>query len=190
MKFQIRSNIFETNSSSIHSLAIPKKCRKKNHFVFHIGEFGWTFENADPCDYFYTAIFETSTTMDEVNSKIKKLKKILDKNKITYQFEDASISKSKNNDYIYLDYGYIDHGSQLKYFVQELLNNSNLLLNFLSGGHVFCGNDNSYDDGYYSRDKKFIQEYDFDIKQTVDTDKENPYFMDNYNDYFWYEKGN
>lgn len=37
----IRSNVFETNSSSTHSIAIPKNCSETNYISFHIGEFGW-----------------------------------------------------------------------------------------------------------------------------------------------------
>ena len=31
----IRSNVFETNSSSTHSIAIPKNCKATNFISFH-----------------------------------------------------------------------------------------------------------------------------------------------------------
>lgn len=36
----IRSNVFETNSSSTHSIAIPKNCSEINNISFYIGEYG------------------------------------------------------------------------------------------------------------------------------------------------------
>ena len=63
----IRSNVFETNSSSTHSIAIPKNCETNNFISFHVGDFGWGWEEVDPADYFYTAIYETSNTEEELN---------------------------------------------------------------------------------------------------------------------------
>lgn len=39
---KIRQNVFETNSSSTHSIAIPKECdiSRLSHIVFGFGEFG------------------------------------------------------------------------------------------------------------------------------------------------------
>lgn len=35
----IRRGVFESNSSSTHSIAIPKNCDETNYISFHIGEF-------------------------------------------------------------------------------------------------------------------------------------------------------
>ena len=48
---------------------------------------GW--EEVDPADYFYTAIYETSNTENEVEEKIQTLKDILDSHNIEYYFEDV-----------------------------------------------------------------------------------------------------
>ena len=77
MKRQIRSSVFETNSSSTHSIAIPRSCDKQNYISFRIDEFGWSFDEVDPADYFYTAIYETSSTISEAEEKVEKLKDIL-----------------------------------------------------------------------------------------------------------------
>ena len=62
MKQVIRYNTFETNSSSCHSLAIPKPSRKKRTYPnvvhFGFGEFGWEFDEVDPADYLYTALYD------------------------------------------------------------------------------------------------------------------------------------
>ena len=60
---QIRKGTFETNSSSTHSLAIPKDSVKYPKSIsFHLGEFGWGWEEEDPADYLYTAICTASET--------------------------------------------------------------------------------------------------------------------------------
>ena len=49
----VRYNTFETNSSSTHSLAVPKKVEHiPSDIRFHFGEFGWRREDdIDPADY-------------------------------------------------------------------------------------------------------------------------------------------
>lgn len=57
---QIRNGVFETNSSSTHSICISKKPVDADgcHVDFHFGEFGWENDDADVADYLYTAIYE------------------------------------------------------------------------------------------------------------------------------------
>lgn len=189
----IRSNVFETNSSSTHSIAIPKNCSEINNISFYIGEFGWEWDEADPADYFYTAIYVTSNTASEVAEKLEKLTDILDAHDIKYHFGEARthIWNSDNGiDYISLDNGYIDHGGDLRAFVDELLNDGDKLIRFLSEGLVFTGNDNCYTEqrGFVERDTKDFEDYDWHTKMTSKI--ENPYYMEDYNNYEWYWKGN
>lgn len=190
MKKQIRNSVFETNSSSTHSIAIPNDCGISRHMLFRTDDFGWSFDQVDAADYFYTAIYETSETEAEVNEKIERLKNILDKNDIDYKFKKPKthVSTYDNKNYFYLDDGYIDHGYELKDFVDELLNNEAKLLRFLSGGLVFTGNDNSDINGFISRDEEFIEDYDWRTNTT--TREKNEYYMSNHADYEWYYKGN
>ena len=190
MKRQIRSSVFETNSSSTHSIAIPNICGISNYMSFHTDDFGWEFRQVDAADYFYTAIYETSETEVEATEKIELLKNILHKNGIDYYFSRPKTHTStyENEDYFYLDDGYIDHGFELKDFVDELLNNETKLLRFLSGGLVFTGNDNSDGHGFISRDEEFLEDYDWRTKTT--TREKNKYYMKNHEDYEWYYKGN
>ena len=56
---QIRKNVFETNSSSSHALALAKDADYKKHpdvVYFNQGEFGWEDEEVSPADYLYTYI--------------------------------------------------------------------------------------------------------------------------------------
>lgn len=189
----IRNNVFETNSSSTHSIAIPRNCSEINNISFYIGEFGWEWGEADPADYFYTAIYETSNTASEVAEKLEKLTDILDAHDIKYHFGEARthIWNSDNGiDYISLDNGYIDHGGELRAFVDELLNDGDKLIRFLSEGLVFTGNDNCDIEqrGFVERDTKYFEDYDWRTKITSEI--ENPYYMENHNNYKWYWKGN
>lgn len=184
---QIRNSVFETNSSSTHSIAIPKSCGKISSIAFQIDEFGWGFRVADPADYFYTAIYETASSMDEVNDRLSRLKEILEDNDIEYAFEEVDCEE--RDGYISFN-GYIDHGYELKDFVDGLLNNGDKLVRFLSCGLVFTGNDNSDTEArcFLERNEEFLDEYDWNSKTSYKI--KNPYYMSDHEDYEWYWKGN
>ena len=193
MKIQIRNNVFETNSSSTHSIAIPNEMNTPLSYIsFSIGEFGWSWEEADPADYFYTAIYEVSPTIEEANDKISRLKEILESNDIKYTLGEVRYREFESNGHKYLglDNGYIDHSEDLIAFIEELLNDEYKLLRFLGGGLVFTGNDNSYPEQqtFINRDQEYLEDYDFRSKETHKI--ENPYYMSNHTDYEWYWKGN
>ena len=144
MKRQIRSSVFETNSSSTHSIAISKApVVAGKHISFGIGEFGWENGIADTADYLYTAILEQRNPSELLD----KLKEILNKHSIEYKFEEPRYEKSAYGDYEYLDYGYIDHAYELGEFLDEVLNNEDLLMRYLFGNStVYTGNDNQDSD--------------------------------------------
>jgi hypothetical protein len=191
---QIRKSVFETNSSSTHSIAIPKNGDVPRCVYFCTGDFGWAWEEVEATDYFYTAIYETSITESEAQAKIKKLKDILEAHGVEYHFTKPKThmwcSDYDHKEYLSLDDGYIDHGYELQDFVDELLNDENKLLRFLGGGLVFTGNDNSTTEEqcFIKRYKKFLDDYNWRTKQEFKI--ENPYYMSNHKDYDWYYKGN
>ena len=194
MKRQIRRGVFETNSSSTHSIAIPKNCGHPNSVSFYVGDFGWSFNEVSPVSYFYTALYATSETAQEFNEKIEKLRRILDKHNINYYFSQPKTNiwhdDDSNIDYFSLDDGYIDHGYELRGFIDELLNDDEKLLRFLYNGLVFTGNDNSNTEErcFIERDAEYLDDYDWKTKQTFKV--KNPYYMSNHQDYDWYYKGN
>lgn len=195
MKRQIRSSVFETNSSSVHSIAIPKNNTYiPSYLSFYTDEFGWSFDEVNSASYFYTAIYETSETENEVNEKIEKLKNILNTYGIEGHFKKPKThvwhSDYDNKDYYSLDDGYIDHGYELKDFVEELLNNGEKLIRFLNDGLVFTGNDNSNTEErcFINRDEEYLDDYDWKTRQSFKI--KNPYYMSNHEDYDWYRKGN
>lgn len=182
---QVRKGVFETNSSSTHSIAIPRSCVTSGYMSFHTGEFGWGFEEVDPADYFYTALYTTSETMAELEDKMERLKDILRSYDIEADFAYVECEECNG----WLDHsGYIDHGYELKDFVDELLNNSDKLIRFLSGGLVFTGNDNSESNGFISRNEEFIENYDWRSRTCYK--ERNPYYMSDCDDYEWHYKGN
>ena len=141
MKRQIRRSVFETNSSSTHSVSISKKpvdvSDKSIHF--NIGEFGWENGIVDTADYLYTAILE----LDEDDNLLNRLKDVLDKNNIKYSFKTPRYEYSRDGESKWLDYGYIDHYDETREFVETVLDDEDMLMRLLFGDScVYTGNDN------------------------------------------------
>ena len=144
MKRQIRSSVFETNSSSTHSIAISKAPATIGKSIgFNIGEFGWENDCVNTADYLYTAILYIYSR-DVAEEKIEHLKRILDKHNVLYKFEEPEYETSRWG--AYLKYGYIDHGAECTEFVEAVLNDEDMLMRYLFGNSfVYTGNDNQDD---------------------------------------------
>lgn len=185
---QIRNNVFETNSSSTHSICISKKpVSVDGHFIrFHIGEYGWENDCVDAADYLYTAILE----QDECDELLDKLKKILDKYSIKYNFEEPIYHVSSDGEDKWLEYGYIDHSYELKEFLDIILSNEDLLMRCLFGDScVYTGNDNSseWTDMCYSAEDTIYQ-HEWVNGRYVSESIPNPNHDETKYDYFF--KGN
>jgi len=142
MRRQIRQNVFETNSSSTHSICIAKNTKltlpSKLHFSF--GEFGWEQNTlnsiGEKASYLYTGLFANGRHDD-----IKKVSEILNSNGISSSFEDVIYENGSN----YPDNpGYIDHARELRKFLDAVCNNEEILLQFLFSpfSFIITGNDN------------------------------------------------
>lgn len=154
---QIRQNTFETNSSSTHSICISKNpvvdVRNK-HVYFGSGEFSWSTDTVtDTASYLYTAMV-TAYSPQEFREKLEKLKNILDKYGITYDFSPVEEIKSDYTpDYSYLvftkdRYASVDHATECIPFIESLLNDEDMLLRYLFGDScIYTGNDNSNEYG-------------------------------------------
>lgn len=158
---QIRRNVFETNSSSTHSIAIPRKIDRKDipkSLSFNFGEFGWDFDEVDPCDYLYTAIYYCD--MGLIAERLGKLRDFLERHDIRYTFGEPKPAWWDVNE---LDYGSIDHAYELEscgFF--SILEDDDLLLRYLTDGHVYTGNDNDGDelaDCYCARSTVFDEDW-------------------------------
>ena len=132
----IRKNVFETNSSSTHSLCITSNNildEKVDHVNFTLGEFGWEHEKLESvyekASYLYTGIVYN----DLAAKLLPKLKSILDSNDIEYDFESE---ESKDC--------YIDHAGELEDFLEDVCNDEGKLMRFLfsSESFILTGNDN------------------------------------------------
>lgn len=183
---QIRQGVFETNSSSTHSICIPKKCDKIiNHVDFRIGEYGWENDEADPASYLYTGTLY-AYEKDKAQEIINKIANILSTNGISFTFE-----KPKWNtwgEYQYLENGYVDHGEQLIPFIQAVVNDEDTLLRYLSKGIVYTGNDNESELKCYAAYEYLSDSYIDADGRWHDKEIPNPYHDSENYDYFF--KGN
>lgn len=171
MKVQIRRSVFETNSSSTHSISIIKKSNLDEFpdtVVFDNGEFGWEFEiyydTTSKAEYLWEAITSCYwNKIDKVNNAINFITDTLAKYNIKAVFPYAANMKVKThtyddgstythikfmNDNDEEDDGYVDHGKELGYFLVDVLSNEKKLMNYLFdyNSYVSTGNDNSDDD--------------------------------------------
>ena len=141
---QVRNGVFETNSSSVHSICIQKdkNITLPNSIHFYIGEYGWDFDCVDTASYLYTAILSTYNK-DEAEEKIKQIKTVLDKHSMSYDFEEPMYYSGEYGSW--LKNGYVDHDYCARHFIEAVLNDEDLLLRCLFGTDscVYTGNDNS-----------------------------------------------
>lgn len=184
---QIRRNVFETNSSSTHSIAIPNEKMSNYSSVIHFGfgEFGWSFDEVNPADYLYTAIYAFYEDEDIRKEKIDIIKRVLDENNIRYTFEEPTINSWGDIQ------GYIDHSYELGDFLNDVFANDSNLLNFIFDGIVLTGNDNSYANGFLDRMLETYEEWvSSEDKHWTTIQVKNPYYDKKYKNYTWYYKGN
>ena len=145
----IRIGLFETNSSSVHVLVIPKDTdiHIPSHVNLYGGDYDWGPDSEDDTiQYFYQACKDMGK--DELNKFFAYLSR---KN---IDFEEMSI-KTKY-------FGGIDHVEELP--LEELFNNENLLDRFLFGigSYIDIGNDNC--DNSPSDEDYDLDKYDIIIK--------------------------
>lgn len=154
--FKIRKNIFETNSSSTHAIAIPTTWVEPGIYgdsiEFDFDEYGWRNDFHDFKNYLWTAInyldgdSELLHTSGEWEDKIRTI--------LSPYYKDIIFNKPTEKDWFY-----IDHGYELVELLNELYNDDDLLLNAIFYGEVATSNDNCYDDereGYCN----FIKEHE------------------------------
>ena len=133
----IRYSIFETNSSSVHALVIPKDTqinipKKVNLYG---GDYGWKIGiEGDTLNYFYQAC------LDEGKDEVEKFFAYLRRKGV----EEINAKEMRWNEdgRDMLNDGYVDHGYEIP--LDELFKNEQLLDRFLFGSnsYVHTGNDN------------------------------------------------
>lgn len=159
MKLTCRAGCWETNSSSVHAIAISKKkidideLHSEYAFLstlnFHHGEFGWEHKLynyvGDKASYLYQAIWEVyspsyTSKANESPEREKALNWLYDT--LGKYGINAEFDKKHYDEYNWC-IGYIDHGTQLQEFVSKIIGNEKRLLAYLFGESEICtSNDN------------------------------------------------
>lgn len=147
---KIRRNVFETNSSSVHSIVVCNEALDDNHapfIFFRLGEFGWSMDflddDWDRASYFYTAA--CALRQHDVKNEIIDLLTPLG---IDCNFDEENPPRYTDYGWLYfLDNGGIDHVDECQEFVDTLMNDGEMLARFLLDDRSFIvtGNDNCDD---------------------------------------------
>ena len=137
---QVRNGVFETNSSSTHSLCISKKevVDKPLHMEFHLRYFGWEEGEYDPSDYIYTAII-AHDVWHKGDEWLPRLRSFLIENDVTWCFDNP---EDMRDEWGY-DFG-IDHENEIFPAIDKLLDDHDMLARALFNKEsvVYTGNDN------------------------------------------------
>ena len=171
MKTQIRKSVFETNSSSIHSISIAKYSSKTDNHIFleaAPGRFGWEHElyesPFDKLSYLWTAIYclADSEAWKEEKDFVKHAQ-ILEywKKIISPAFAEYNIQiEYKHVAPFSFDY-YIDHGYELNNMLEDFKNNPELMVDFVMGENSVLETYNDNDEyDVLTPDADYIYEYE------------------------------
>ena len=150
----IRNNVFETNSSSTHVISITKHndYNIPKHINFKFGEFDWEYKTYKDMESKASYLY---TMTQYFNGKyMKKIMEYLDKEGITYTFEDGKV-----NEYGWNDNGHIDHGAYSSEIIEGILESKEKFFRYLfdDRSYITTGNDNNL--GYYIPEIGY--EYDY-----------------------------
>ena len=175
MKIQIRRGVFETNSSSVHTLTITKNSNNlkfPKKLIFDSGNYGWEHARLttpeEKASYLWEGIISVfpdykNKNLTEYNKAIASITKILKSVgvKAVFKYNNPKYEESEwGNHYEFcdkdgnIDDGYMDHSSELCTFLYDVCFDKTKLLNYLFSTESFIktGNDNEdedYPDGDY-----------------------------------------
>jgi len=151
---QIRIGVFETNSSSVHSICISKNKELEKHaeVYFGFGDYGWAESTLDTCaeraSYLWTAILDCygyGDSISDVEKYKQKITEMLNSEGIqcTFAKYKIEISNYDNKKYCATS-GFIDHGYETLGFIKAVTSDKDKLLRYLFSPEsvVYTGNDN------------------------------------------------
>ena len=154
MKRQIRQGVFETNSSSTHSICIATETQYNipTSIEFGFGEFGWEVDKLtsrrEKANYLYTCIAYIES-FEKIKECINFIFKTLRKHDVKdIYFESFEYHIGVWNGELYSDFaprdGYVDHGDEAREFVEKVCSDEKLLLDYLfsDDSFILTGNDN------------------------------------------------
>jgi len=149
---QVRRSVFETNSSSVHSISIiksvdrysiPKQIKFDNDC-----EFGWEVETYrdtnSKANYLMSGIACSAKDQETLNRNVKLLFDALDSWDVKHDTPTFEYRTWGDGERGWFSFGSVDHGGELDDFVETVLNDRNLLCNFLFDidSIIETGNDN------------------------------------------------
>lgn len=144
---KIRRGTFETNSSSTHTLIIPKKIEKPSKsgmtFTFNTDDYGWSFNTHPLADYLWTAILVTEDYHDSYSlPSVEEWKERITEVLLPY-YSAVDFEMPGRDSWGDLTCG-IDHQSldNAVDMLQDVWNDNDLLLNAILSGTALTGNDN------------------------------------------------
>lgn len=170
MKTKIRRGVFETNSSSVHSICIasdPKNQIFPREVNFSFGTYGWEFRTyrnlQDKANYLYTGMCGVFVSGDGKLEEAKDfIKETLATVNVECTFSDVKVHYTDN--YSYYDVpGYVDHSYNLWEFLNAILSDPDKLIHYLFSdlSYVATGNDNSE---YPSHTDRILYPHDIYVK--------------------------
>ena len=153
---KIRSGMFETNSSSTHTIIVTDQKTDPGLFVdFRMGDFGWKFSKLTTIDekasYLYTAaccLYNRDVYQDLYEVLVK------------YGVQ-CSCSKPAKSDQYGICNGYVDHVDGVYRFVERMLGHEHALIKYLFSDESFVitGNDNCDEDQWEWMEKEADVDY-------------------------------
>lgn len=145
MKIQIRSSVFETNSSSMHSLVISEQ--RKPTFILrplvgYFGEYGWGYEElTSPQQKLSYILTHIAVHLVEDSTQSSELTKVLSSpifqklDSLIQERTGFNINMSNSLREDYFKFGYIDHQSigilddySIEELVDIILDNSKIII--------------------------------------------------------------
>lgn len=162
MKKQIRKGMFETNSSSVHALIIPKRMYEESMtiptelYVSH-GEYGWEFRRyydanerlSYLCQGIYSGTIHNGYNERSFEERMAATEQLI--RAFVKPFEDMGIEISFTPNYFntdsdrnwYDEEGYLDHADEFMSTVyDDLKNDFEKVKRFVFGGRLVTANDN------------------------------------------------
>lgn len=159
LSIQVRQGVFETNSSSTHSISIPRQTSLTipESIHFEIGQFG--FENSilssivAKASYLYTGFAANDRMKDAYDMIFHLLSE-----GIAVTTEDVVYDEYRTM----LNDGYMDHANELNGFLDAIVANKDMMMRYLFSPYSFIltGSDNDYS---YLIDNKKVMEYASDF---------------------------
>lgn len=157
MTKQIRQGVFETNSSSTHSICIAKDAEltipKSIHFDF--GEFGWECDTlgsvGKKASYLYTGLIANNRKEDaeKIISILKDKGIEATAEEPIYKTNIYTNSEGKLVEYTTCENsGYVDHSCEMESFLNAVCEDAEKLMRFLFSplSFIITGNDNDDED--------------------------------------------